>query len=214
MVELRPLTPGRGAWVCPTEACVARLERQPERIARALGRAAGDGLQAAGGLRETLGLGLRELAIRAIPAAQRSGGLTGGRRKVTMGLRGGTLCAVILASDASPRAAQRCVGLAGALPVARLDLTARALGNLVGKGPRAVLGVLPGVHCAALLAVLRSCASLGYHPGQHRTGDRPEATRRHGTTRSRGLGSHLPPPPAVVQNGSPASAEISLRREG
>ena len=173
--------PGRGAWVCPRPDCLERLEAQARLIERALRCRCKPGplleqARRAGG----------EALLARLGSAWRAGCIVAGRERLIEQLGAGALAGLLLAADASDRRLGALLTQAGDMPIARLEVGRSEMGRRLGRGPRAALGVRPGAPARPLLRELQRCASLGYPSRQHRTGARPEATRRPACTESRG----------------------------
>ncbi len=198
--------PGRGAWIHPEQACLSRLLRRPRQLDRALrSRCVVEGLE-----QRLLSCSLHRIQ-RELPLAARSGLVASGAQRLAAA--SGELVVLVVAEDASERSVASLTALANELPAFRIPLGRSALGALVGKGPRAALGVRRGARGEALLSELRRYSSLGYHPPRNRSGDRPEATRRPGTpqSRGRGLGSPSSPVSSRSKSGEPPGPRL---REG
>jgi predicted RNA-binding protein YlxR (DUF448 family) len=182
---------GRGAWVHPAVDCLKRLHRRPNTISRALRRPA-----RLEDLEERIERACEQSMLRALPRALASGCVVSGRERVLAQLARGEIRGLLVASDISPRTLQTLLEASEGLPFHRLELDRRSLGERVGKGPRSALAVRAGTPAEPLLVELRRCTYLGYPPPRNRSGDRPEATRPAGTTKSRGRGLGTPSSPA------------------
>lgn len=199
---------GRGAWLHPHRDCVETLLKRPAALSRALRRpVVVDQLDDAIHAASIAGL------ERALSTAARSGCVVSGRQTIERQLQRDELVALVVAADAAPRSVAHLSSGAPGLPLHTVGFDRRALGQRVHKGPRAALGVRAGTPSEALLVELRRYTALGYHPPRFRSGDRPEATRRTGTTQSRGRGLRSPSSPdsSHRKRGQPTVAAL---REG
>jgi len=146
---------GRGAWVQPTRAAVDALVARPGLLGRALGR---PDLKLTG-LLEKVQAATWAVALDQLSLCARSGRLASGADQVESALRAGELVALVVASDASERSVATTVG-SRELPVYRVALDRDALGQRIGKGPRAMVGVRAGGPAPGLLLQLRRIESL------------------------------------------------------
>lgn len=155
--DLRGKIPGRGAWVCPTQACLEQVEARPRVLGRALKQDPGP--EAARGLLAATRESLMAEVISRVELAAQAGALVSGTGHIEAAE--GALVALVCASDASAlsraRALARCDGAA----VAEIPLDRVALGRLIGRGPRAALAVRAGTPGDALASRLRWLCALG-----------------------------------------------------
>jgi len=154
IVDGRGKLPGRGAWVTPTRASFESIVAKPGALRHAL---------EAPDLRvDSLLAQARSLSQRAVhdmlSLSARCGGLVSGADALER-LGAGKALAMIVAADASPKAveAARAALEAEIFPV---DLDKEALGHQIGKGPRAVVAVMPCAPARRLLAELRRALAL------------------------------------------------------
>jgi len=87
---------------------------------------------------------LRERMLDQVGLARRAGRLVMGAEEVSKALARSAVPIVLLAEDASERTARQVAKAAEAASVLRLS-SSEALGAKLGRGPTAVLGVLPSV---------------------------------------------------------------------
>ncbi len=179
--------PGRGAWLCAEASCVAKLIKRP----RALHRALRVETQI-GDLEQQIHRACLDRLLETLSLAARGGCVVSGHQRLLQALQRGGVEALVLAGDIAQRTERALLGAAPGLTVYPVEIQASALGSAVGKGPRAALAVRPGTPSQPLVHVLRRYAALGYPPPRHRSGDRPDTTRRQRTTGSRGCGE-VPP---------------------
>jgi len=156
-VDLRRALPGRGAWVCPTAACVDRIEAHSRLLGRALKRDPG------GMAVQELHLQLRRALQAEIQGLTRVAARSGRVSSGAAGVRdaGQPVRALIHATDASARAVEEARHGAEGAALAEIGLDRVALGRLVGKGPRAVLAVRDGTPGDELVYRLRWLSALG-----------------------------------------------------
>jgi uncharacterized protein len=161
LVDLPGKLPGRGAWVHARRACVERLDRAPERLVRPL-RTRPPVRFADGSLDATLRARILQAARDGLSLASASGSLVSGQERLAQALRGGAVRWVATASDASPRTLD---ALRAAAPpevcFVELDLDRVALGDRIGRGVRAAVGVRSTRGAAHLRLQLRRLADLG-----------------------------------------------------
>lgn len=155
--DLEGRLPGRGAWVCPTRACVDQVSRRPRVLGRALKADPGPGAvtELGADLRRALLAELHRLLLR----AWRSGSVVAGAGALAAGAPG--YVAVVLASDASALTAAAARARCEDAVVADISLDRLALGRLIGRGPRAVLAVRAGTPGDELAYRLRCLCALG-----------------------------------------------------
>ncbi|MED5370437.1 MAG: DUF448 domain-containing protein [Myxococcota bacterium] len=146
---------GRGAWVTPTTDALERLQKSPGILFRPL-----NGRCDTTGLLEQVRLANAKAVEDLLSIAARAGLLQGGKDGVRGAISSGKARGVLLASDASPRLVEDLRRRAGELPVAQLPMDREALGQRIGKGPRAALAVLAGKPASALLLELRRYEGL------------------------------------------------------
>lgn len=155
--DLRRALPGRGAWLCPTAACLGRIEGHSRLLGRALRRDPGSA--AVEGLGERIRQALRAEIAALLPRAARHGRIRSGAARIA--LAGTEVRALVRASDASPRTVETSRARAESAVMAEIGLDRLALGGLVGRGPRAVLAVCGGTSGDELVSRLRWLGALG-----------------------------------------------------
>ena len=138
--------PGRGAWVCPSPACLdavapgalSHVLRAPVRWAAQAER------------RRELAEGFGRRLANLLTIARRMRGVTVGPTGVRSALAGGRAALVLTAGDLSADAAAAWAGRAAAVPV-RGAFDAAALGELFGRGPVFVAAITAGGLAASIL---------------------------------------------------------------
>ncbi|MBN1336628.1 MAG: YlxR family protein [Deltaproteobacteria bacterium] len=154
--DLAGRLPGRGAWVCPTVACVQVLERRGSLLTRAL-RTPVDST----GLLERVRTASWADLEDALGVAARSGCVRGGAEVLArLGPDSGIL-ALVAARDAAERSVAGASRRLPDVPVHHVPIDRIALGAAVGKGPRAVLAIGRGPASRRLLRILRRGERLG-----------------------------------------------------
>lgn len=155
VVDLRARLPGRGAWVHPRPACLERLESRPGLLSRAL--------------RDPVTVEALEQAVRdaiwaatldGLSLAAAAGGLIGGHDALVAALRSGEVVELVSASDASERTLQSLLA-ASEVTHTPLPIDRATLGNQVGGGTRAALGILDVPACTHLRRQLQRLRQLG-----------------------------------------------------
>ncbi len=153
VLDLRGNLPGRGAWVHPQTACVGRGVRAASKRLRAPGDP------------ERVLLDLRAATWRAVrdglSQAAAAGALVGGRDVLERALLAGEVDLLVFATDASERTRRGLSRAAEAVPEHEVPFDREALGQLVGRGSRAALGVKPSRATTHLRRQLRRAADLG-----------------------------------------------------
>ncbi|MBM4393019.1 MAG: DUF448 domain-containing protein [Deltaproteobacteria bacterium] len=154
IVDGRGKLPGRGAWVTPTRASFEAIVAKPGALRHALEAPAlrvGSLLAQARVLSERAVLDMLSLSARC-------GGLVSGADALER-LGPGKALALLVATDASPKAVEAArVGIEAEIFV--VDLDKEALGHRIGKGPRAVVALMPCAPARRLLAELRRALAL------------------------------------------------------
>lgn len=150
VADLRGRLPGRGAWVHVAGSCAGRADGP---MSRALGVPA-DGVRAAvaEAIRHALRWGLGGVAG--------SGLVVSGALNLGEALRAGRVVGLVAAVGAAERSVRNATTLGPDLPVDHVGLDPAGLGELVGRGPRAVVGLLRGRAVEPLVAQLRSLRDL------------------------------------------------------
>lgn len=156
LVDRSGKLPGRGAWITPTRAAFAQLEKKPGLLLRALQLEGVNPEQA--GVRALLAQAqavTEASVLDLLSLAARSGRLASGAEQVAAAVREeGGVVGLVVAADASPQSVEAARG-ARELPVWTLGLTREELGRRIGKGPRAVLALRAGGPTDALVRQLR-----------------------------------------------------------
>jgi len=158
VVDLRGKLPGRGAWLHPRVQCVERVVRRPAALRRAL--------KAPGIELSSLDVAIRGAVVRAsldaLALCARSGSLVGGHDALVRALRDGKVIAVAIANDAAPRTIKDLRAAMGReVPFVEIPLTRDALGQQIGRGPRAAVGAIPSAGGQYLRDQLRRLTELG-----------------------------------------------------
>lgn len=136
MPDLGGKLPGRGAWVRPQRPLIEALERQPGRLAHALR----DPIEV-DGLLERVRAAVRRAAFEGLSIAAASGSLVGGHDRLRAALSAGEVDLVVVARGASERTLESLHQVAGEVPFIPVDLDTAGLGELIGRGARAALGL-------------------------------------------------------------------------
>lgn len=152
-VDLRGRLPGRGAWVHPRAACVERAVGGAKRRLR---------LVDPGEIPARVRLVVAQAAIEALGVATRAGVIVAsGHDALSRAAEAGQVRAVVVATDASPRSVRDLHAEERGIPVFVLPLDRDGLGRVIGRGPRAAVGVGGGPAATPLLMQLRRLADLG-----------------------------------------------------
>ena len=155
VVDFRGKLPGRGAWVHP--GCLARLEEKPGPLSRAFKRAVPSSDWVAQ-YRTALRSALRD----GLSMAAASGALAGGHVVLKAAIEAGEITEVAFASDCAERTERSIREAAGeGATTTRLPFTASEIGRIVGRGPRAAIGVRRSRAAIHLIRQLRRLRSLG-----------------------------------------------------
>lgn len=156
VIDLRARLPGRGGWVHPTRACVARVAAEPRRLARTL-KAEVD----TSGLERALTDVVLGAVLDGLSLASRAGMLIGGHDALEIAMRDGRISELITADDAADRTIADLARAFGDHPVTRLPVDKDELGRRVGQPPRAAVGLVAGRPFEHLREQLRRLRSLG-----------------------------------------------------
>ena len=156
-LDMRGKMPGRGAWVHGSRACLDALKERPALAGRALKANVGAA---------DLVPALREATVAALldglSFAAAAGVLIGGHDQLEGELRAGTILEVVVASDASERTVNDLRNAAAPnVPFTQVPYDRDTLGQRVGKGARAALGVQRSRAAHHLLVQLRRLRGLG-----------------------------------------------------
>lgn len=131
--------PGRGAWLYPNRSCFDRAEE-----GRGFGRSFKNGKfrYESDRLWNNLIRTNKERLKSDIRLAKKASGVISGGNNVEVAMRHGQVRLLLLADDAADNTVRKFtnVAFAGSLPVVRA-LTCEELGHVLGKAPRAVVGV-------------------------------------------------------------------------
>lgn len=156
--DLRGKLPGRGGWVHPTASCLALLEAKPGLFSRALKGHVSVPKPLRAALREVL----EHSALELLSLAAAGGNLVVGQERIETALRGGDLAAVVWADDVARRTA---AALMEASPESvihvHLPVERAVLGQQIGRGLAAALGVRPSDATRGLLRQLRRIHQIG-----------------------------------------------------
>ncbi|MEL6349025.1 MAG: YlxR family protein [Myxococcota bacterium] len=145
--------PGRSAWVCPTPKCVGRVQKNPKGLYRALRR------KPAPKVVDLQGRLLAALWVQVwarVEHCRRSGLVVSGAQRLSEV----EIVVLLVASDASLLTQTRLRAQVGQGVWVKTGVDRRALGALIGRGPRAALGFRDGRPVRLLLAILRQCIAL------------------------------------------------------
>lgn len=129
---------GRSAWVCPQSRCVQRIQKNPKGLHRALRRKPAPQVS---GLQQRLCAHLDEEAARLLGRCRRDGLVVSGRSRL---LAAEGLVVLVAATNASPESLRQVREAHETLVCAQIGLDRAALGALIGRADRAVVGVHQG----------------------------------------------------------------------
>lgn len=149
--------PGRGAWVCPTQACVGQVAARPRVLGRALKQDPGP--SAASGLVQAVRAQALAEVSRLLVRASRCGAIVSGTGNILRAEPG--FLVLVHASDASACSVERARAHCEHALLAEIPLDRLALGRLLDRGPRAVLAVRAGTPGDELAYRLRWLRALG-----------------------------------------------------
>lgn len=155
-VDVRGKGAGRGAWLQATRDVLERAEARPELLRRALEVEQ----LAVAGLLDAAREGVFRHVLDLLSLSARAGALASGGEQVTEALRGEDVVGVILAVDASERTRADVVAAARGRPCFEVALDRVALGQRIGKGPRAAVVLRGSSVTRALARELRKMAAL------------------------------------------------------
>lgn len=148
-VDLTGKAPGRGVYVSP-DRDLLRQALSPKGMRR-LFRGSVPGVREPDELLAEVEARLAARLLDHIGLARRAGQLLVGAEEVSKALARSSVPVVLLAEDASDRTARQITKAAGEVPILRLA-TSEAFGVKLGRGPTAVLGVLPSVFVDRIVA--------------------------------------------------------------
>lgn len=155
VVDFRGNLPGRGAWSHP--ACLGRVEQHPGMLKRGLKVVPPTGPWVSD-YRKAVQRALED----GLSMASAAGALVGGQERLTAALRKGELTHVVLASDIAEGSEKKVRAAASdRVVIVRCHLQTTDLGDRVGKGPRAALGIRSSRSATHLIRQLRRLRSLG-----------------------------------------------------
>jgi hypothetical protein len=153
LVDYRHRLPGRGAYTCISSACVREALRRRQ-FARALRRE----LPAvdAGDLLLELHRQILQRVLNLLGMARKASQTISGSNQVLDALAvPGRVSVVIMAEDLSAGIAEKVIGRAAAAGVRSVRLFDKGtLGDLLGKGERSVVALVPGNLAAAIMTEL------------------------------------------------------------
>jgi predicted RNA-binding protein YlxR (DUF448 family)/ribosomal protein L7Ae-like RNA K-turn-binding protein len=155
-VDVRGKAPGRGAWLLATREVVERAESRPDILRRALDV---EHLEVSG-LLDAARDGVFRHALDLLSLSSRAGALASGGEQVTEALRGDDVVGILLAVDASARTRSDVLSAARGRPCFDVPLDRDALGQRIGKGPRAAVVLRGSSITRALARELRKLAAL------------------------------------------------------
>lgn len=154
VVDLRARLPGRGAWLHPR--CVSNAPKRAGSLRKDWGSV---DLAAVPDLVKSQ---IHRALLDGLSLAAASGALVGGFAVLTAALAAGRIVSVVVADDASERTISGLSAAAGGdIPLVVVPLGKEALGERVGSGSRAALGVTSSRSATHLRRQLRRLRSLG-----------------------------------------------------
>lgn len=133
-VDYRAKLGGRGAWLLPRRDVIETAEAKPAILRRALHA---EGARTEGLLERVRAANLRAV-LDSLSLASRAGCIASGGEQVDSTVRAGDAIALVVATDASPKSVPEA---RPNLPILTAPLDREALGQRIGKGPRAVLAL-------------------------------------------------------------------------
>jgi ribosomal protein L7Ae-like RNA K-turn-binding protein len=143
------------AWLCQSEKCFANLLAKPHRLRKKFG--------SNGQVSDTLSLEVQAWHAsrikNLIQQANRDGRILSGKNKTILGLD--HLSVVLLAQDIGTQTKALNADAISSVTTLTLPFTSRTIGDLLGKGPRSLLGIRPGRGTQSLIDGLRRWPSLG-----------------------------------------------------
>ena len=171
-LDLDGRLPGRGAWVCPSPACLDRLS------AGGLGHVlrAPVLLPAAAARRATVAAALGRRVANLLTMARKARGATFGPAGVRAALAAGRARLLLTTGDLPPDAAAAWLERAGAVPV-RSAPDARALGELFGARPVEVAAVTADGLAASLVRAIDRWQTFVADSCDNESSDTHRATR-------------------------------------
>lgn len=156
VVDLKARLPGRGAWVHGTGVCLRRVASKPGLLARAF-RADARVHDLEGQMRSAVEMALRD----GLSLAAAAGDLIGGHDALVAALHDGRVIEVALASDLADRSRRSLEKAASDRPMTSIPLDRIQLGEQVGSGPRAAVGIVDSGATVHLRRQLQRLRRLG-----------------------------------------------------
>ena len=148
---------GRGAWLTPRRDVFEAVEAKPGILLRALQI---EGICDTSGLLERV----RALNLRSVgdllSLSSRAGALASGAEQVAGAVRAKEVIGLVVASDASPASLHAALGSLAEIPVWTVPWDRESLGQRIGKGPRAIVGLRATAATRALAEQLRRMHDL------------------------------------------------------
>jgi ribosomal protein L7Ae-like RNA K-turn-binding protein len=142
--------PGRGAWVHVDAACVRRADGP---LARALDAPVVDAAKAV--------VDEVRAAVRwGLGGAAASGLVVSGAHQLDEAVRAGRVAGLVVATDASMRSVISVRDQVPHVPIADVALDRARLGACIGRGPRALVALVPARATTPLCAWLRTLQDL------------------------------------------------------
>ena len=156
VVDYRGRLPGRGVWLHPSKGCAELLTKKPGVLRRSFGTFS------LGDVREMLLFHVHHGIEGGLSQAAASGALLGGHDKLAQALRDNKIVEVLVATDASARTIASLRGFASAdLVFTPVPFAREVLGQRVGRGARAALGVTRSAAASYLRTQLHRLRMLG-----------------------------------------------------
>jgi len=157
LVDYRAKLPGRGAWVHPVRICVEKVEQKPGILQRALQTQVTE-VQ----LFAPLMAAIQQAALDGVSMAAAAGALVGGKDALELALREGRIVEIVVANDASLRTIKELRHVSGEeMLFTVVPLDRDRLGERIGRGARAALGVTASRAASHLRRQLRRLRALG-----------------------------------------------------
>lgn len=155
VVDFRGKLPGRGAWV--HAGCLATIEAKPGMLKRSF-KVLVPSADWTGAYRDAVIRALED----GLSLGQSGGALVGGNHMLTLALRDDAIEEVVLAADIAVGSEKKLRAAASdRVQFTRIHLGTGALGDRIGKGPRAALGIRRSRAAIHLQRQLRRLRSLG-----------------------------------------------------
>lgn len=148
--------PGRGAWILPTAEVIAQAEARPGLIAKALKVES----VVVRGLRAQVQAAAQAKVLQLLPLASRAGLVAGGAEQLEAAVRSGEVVALLVANDAADASVEKIASLIPHVKPVVLPLTCNELGQRIGKGARALIGLRSGSVTRAIMKQLPRMVEL------------------------------------------------------